>query len=266
MYYEHGGDLIGTDPVRDMHFYRLFGKQYDAVLVNSEFTRGKVLTLKSVQEHRVRTCYIGVNVEAYSNGSRRRALRQHLGIPERSIVIGTVSRLVEQKGVDDFVRVAAAIRIVRDDCHFIVVGDGDKRKTLEQLAASYNLRIHFLGNRTDVPMLLSMFDIFLYTPRWEPFGIVVVEALAAKIPVLGYRVGGMEEIFMKGGGGLLVDGRDYQQLARVALELLDDERAYRKLSHEGYANVKKNFNIRNTICVLENEYSVLAKAYEDLAH
>jgi glycosyltransferase involved in cell wall biosynthesis len=102
-----------------------------------------------------------------------------------------------------------------------------------------------------------MFDVFMCTSRWEPFGIAVLEAMAAEIPVVGFAVDGIREIVEKGGGAVLIEGRDYDTLARTVIRLLDDPQASRQLAAQGLANVKSNFDIRTNIKVLENVYTAL---------
>lgn len=178
-------------------------------------------------------------------------------------MIGVVGRLVEQKGMDDFIRVAHEIQKMRQDVVFLIIGDGKKRMTLERMSLQYDVDILFLGDRSDVPDLLSIFDVFLFTSKWEPFGIVLLEAMAAKVPILGFAVGGAREIIDKG-GGVLFDKRDHKKLAQLTVQVLGDQKTHERLSAQGYANVMRNFNIVKCIKKLEWSYfSVLAKINEN---
>jgi len=183
-------------------------------------------------------------------------MRQSLGIKEHCKVIGIVCRLVEQKGVDDFIKTANKIQKMRQDVIFLVVGEGEKRKALEKMAADFGLDIIFLGDRSDVPDLLAIFDIFLFTSKWEPFGIVLLEAMAAQIPILGFAVGGAREIIDKG-GGILIEHRNHQKLAELVIDVLRDRTVYKRLASQGYSNLINNFHIEKSIKRLEQEYLML---------
>lgn len=264
LYFEHGGDLVGDNPRKDEQFYRYFGRFYDMILVNSNFVKDRLLGLENKRLPVIKTFDIAIDTEQYNDSVDRRKVKLQLGIPEKNRVIGTVCRLVEQKGVDDFIKVASKINRLCDSCSFVVIGEGNKRFELERMADTCNLNVHFLGDRSDVPTLLKVFDIFLFTPKWEPFGIVVLEALAAKVPVLGFSVGGMKEIIQRCRAGLMIEQRDHNRLAEMAVKLLHDRILYSQISHTGYVHVKKFYDIRPSIKKLEREYiTILEKRFHE---
>jgi glycosyltransferase involved in cell wall biosynthesis len=192
----------------------------------------------------------------YKNSGKKKKLKAKFGISETDNVIGTVCRLVEAKGVDDFIKVAREVQGMRQNIVFLVIGEGEKRKALEKMAVDFGVDIRFLGDRSDVSDLLSIFDIFLFTSKWESFGITVLEAMAAKVPVVGFAVGGAREI-MDMGGGALLEERNYKKLATLIVEVLEDRVTYERLSAQGYANVMKNFHIKKSIELLEKKYMAL---------
>lgn len=256
IFFEHGGDLIGDKPNRDILFYYCFARFYDLVFTNSEYMRKRIVALKRVNPRKVRTFYIGIDPMPYEQSKNQQLIKQQLKIDAHKNVIGIVCRLVGQKGVDDFIKVAEEIQRTYREIVFLVVGDGEKRALLEMMAAHHNVDIRFLGDRSDVPDLLSIFDIFLFTSKWEPFGIVLLEAMAARVPVLGFAVGGASEIINKG-GGVLLEERDHKKLAELTVEILEDRATYQRLSAMGYANLTANFHIKKSVKLLEKEYVVL---------
>ena len=143
-----------------------------------------------------------------------------------------------------------------EDIVFLVVGEGEKRSELEKKASDAGVGIRFLGDRKDIPDILRIFDIFLFTSKWEPFGIVLLEAMAAQIPILGFAVGGAREIIEKG-GGILLDRRDHKALARLAIRVLRDHELYNKLAAQGYSNLIDNFHVKESIKRLEQAYMQL---------
>ena len=181
-------------------------------------------------------------------------------IPAGNKVVGIVGRLVEQKGIDDFIEIAARIQERQKDCSFIVVGDGPLRVELEKMAQERKVPIKFTGDRQDLPELLPVFDIFIFTSRWEPFGIIILESLASGVPVVGFAVDGMRAIIEKGGGGILVQNRDHAKVAEAACSLLNDQRRRDEVARQGYENVQKNFEVKENIKALEEEYQGILNA------
>ena len=221
--------------------------------------RNKIVEVTKIKPQKIKVYYYGIDIDKYENDPANSNLKAKLNIPGNNRVLGMVGRLAEQKGVDDFIKIASEIQKLSSQCSFVVIGDGSLRADLERMAVKYKVDIKFLGDRQDVPELLSIFDVFIFTSRWEPFGIVVLEAFAAKLPVVGFKVPGMREIIEKGGGGILIEERDHCKVAKIAVDLLEDSKKYSELSKEGYLNVQKNFNVQKTIKILEEEYRLLLK-------
>ena len=255
IYFEHGGYLDGKTPRREIRFYNVFGRAYRLILTNSDYMMDKICTLTTVPREKVKTLYLGVDVGKHSH-CKNNSLKEKCGIPERNKVLGIVGRLVEQKGVDDFLRVAAVIKEMKNDlhCSFVVVGDGILRDKLKKMSQELNLDVKFLGDRQDVSELLRFVDVFVFTSKQEAFGIALIEAMASKVPIAGFSVPGAKEMFEKGGGGILIDERDHKRLARVVLELLLDEKRCNKLAQDGFSNVTNNFSIQATVRRLEDHY------------
>ncbi len=256
VYFEHGSDLIAQNQNREIHFYNRIGRHYDLIMANSHYTKNRILELTGVDAQKVIVFYIGIDHELYHRAHRDDTLRQKLGFTNKDTVIGTIGRLVEQKGIDDFVMVAAELAKLHRSCRFVVVGEGHKRAELERMANAHHIDVMFLGERLDIPSIISTFDLFLFTSKWEPFGIVVLEAMAASVPVVGYSVPGMKEIIDRG-GGVLVKKRDPRVLARTAMNILTNREQYVNLQRAGLANVRASFNIRKRIKELEAIYSKL---------
>lgn len=257
VYFEHGGDLAGRNPRREIMFYQCFGRLYDLILANSDYIKHTLMQFNNLNPLKIKTFYNGIDPLMYGNSGKNKKLKMQLRIPIEHKVIGTVCRLVEAKGVDDFIRVASEIRKRNKKFSFVIIGDGSERPRLEKMAVRCSVEIKFLGERYDVPVLLNIFDIFLCTSKWESFGIAILEAMAAKVPVIGFAVPGMREIITKGGGGILIEKRDHKKLAKIAVDLLEDQERYNRISNEGYVNIRKNFDIKKNIKGLEEKYDSL---------
>ncbi len=261
VYFEHGGDLIGNSPQKEGIFYKLFGKFYSTIFANSDYVKQRIIGASRILENRVKTLTIGIDAGKYKKYDKegKDALKNVLHIPIEDRVVGVVGRLVPAKGIDDFIKTAVEIMLLCKKVSFVIVGDGVLRPRFEKLAIDLNIKICFLGERSDVPKILPIFDIFLFTSKWESFGIVLLEAMASRVPIVGFSVSGANEIFRNGGGALLIDERNHRKLAKLVADTLNDEETLEKLRDEGNANVKQNFDIRKTVEYLEQEYNTLVK-------
>ncbi len=262
IFFEHGGDLISNNSKRAILFYHCFMRYYDLVLANSEYIRRRILALNKVDPQKVRTFYIGIDPTPYQSDRGQGLNKPPIFVDANKKVIGVVGRLVEEKGIDDFIKVANEIHRIHQNVVFLIVGDGEKRTLLERMAAQYEADIRFLGDRSDIAEILNSFDIFLFTSKIESYGIVLLESMAAKVPILGFAVGGANEILKKG-GGILLETRSHEKLAQLAVDLLDDPTACERMSAIGYRNLIDNFHIKKSIDVLEQEYLTLLSRPQD---
>jgi glycosyltransferase involved in cell wall biosynthesis len=167
----------------------------------------------------------GIELDRFRRPARpREAVRAELGIPLDAPVVGTVTRLSPQKAPLDFVTAAAQVAASRPNAHFVVVGDGPLRAEVESRVAAAGLagRFHLTGLRRDVPDLLHSFDVFALTSLWEGLPRVLIQAMAAGLPVVATAVDGSAEAVEDGVNGLLTPPGDPQALAAALLRLLGD--------------------------------------------
>jgi glycosyltransferase involved in cell wall biosynthesis len=176
-----------------------------------------------------------------------------LGVHERQMLVGIVCRLDEWKGVDVFIDAAARIAAVRPDVQFVVVGGaiiGQEAyaRSLEAHAEGVGLagRMHFTGwtyGPADMPEVHRALDIaVLASSEPEPFGLVVVEAMATGVPVVATAQGGPAEIVIEGVTGLLVPPRDPDAMAAAVLSLVDDPAAAARMGAAGRARACERYS------------------------
>lgn len=140
-------------------------------------------------------------------------------VPEGVRVLLCVCRLEPQKGVD------VAIRALREvpDAHLVVLGEGPQRAELEALACE---RVHLLGRVPDVAAWLRRADVLVHPVRWEGFGLALLEAMLASLPVVATRVSSIPEIVLDGETGILVPPDDPAALAAAVNKVLADPAGY----------------------------------------
>jgi glycosyltransferase involved in cell wall biosynthesis len=141
--------------------------------------------------------------------------------------VGVVGRLVPEKGVDVFLQAAALVLAVVPQARFLVVGDGPVRADLERQAAGLGIadRVTFTGFRADAPQVIAGLDLLAVPSRSDGSPLVVCEAMAAGVPVVASRVGGLPDLVADGRTGLLVGPGRSEELARALVSLLLDPTA-----------------------------------------
>lgn len=153
----------------------------------------------------------------------RAVARRELGLDADAPVALCAARLVDQKRHDVLLR---AWSEVPPHGVLLIAGDGPNRRDLEALRVELGLgdRVRLLGNRRDMPRLLSAADVATLASDWEGLPVFVLEAMAAGRPIVATEVDGLSEV-LRGGGGLLVPPRSPSALAGALTQLLTDTAA-----------------------------------------
>ena len=160
----------------------------------------------------------------------------------RMFLFSFVARLVPGKGHADALRAFA--RVVREEtsARLIIAGDGPLQRSIENLAISLSIgeRVKLLGYRKDVPALLAASDAFVHPSLGEPFGLSILEAMAAGRPVIAYRDGGPSEVIQD--GGILVAPGDIAGLTEAMLRLARDPDLAARMGRIAQQDVEVRFN------------------------
>lgn len=200
----------------------------------------------------IETIYNGIDLKHFAPTNKE---------PTATFTVGTIGHLAPIKGHDIFVRAAAIIRQKRTDIRFIIVGEdksksGENRRALENLIAENNLQNHLelRGWTDDVRAILNQLDLFVSAARSEPFGLVIVEAMAAQIPVVATRSEGATEIIEDGTSGILVELENSENLAQAILDLADDPSHRNHLANGGRRRVEDCFSLEKMVAETEAFY------------
>jgi len=191
--------------------------------------------------------------EYYGAGS----LRAALGLSADTRLVVMVGRLEREKDWWTFLRVARRVRQESGHCcAFLAIGSGSEEILLRDYARNQGLEhVFFLGHRNDVPALLRQADVFLLTSRYEPFGIALVEAMAAGRAVVATRSGGTQNIVTDGVNGLLAPVGDVRCLANHVLSLLRDDGFRQGLAQRARQTVSERYRLDTMAARLAHIYS-----------
>lgn len=174
----------------------------------------------------------------------------------RRRVITTVANLRPGKGHDVLLKAAARVLRRVPDARFHIVGDGPRRQELERLASVLRIsgQVRFFGRCDRVPKVLGESDIFAFPSFMEASPNAVLEAMAAGLPVVATRVGGVPEIIDHDRNGLLVAPRDDRALAAALLRLIDRPTLATRLGHAARRTVETRFSFDRMAGEFESLY------------
>ncbi len=230
----------------------------DAVIVNSAAAARELSGRFHVPESKVENIGVGTDLERISAAEPAEELRRELDLGE-SKVVGVVAKLSPVKGHGRFLEAAALTARTYGDVRFLVVGDGSERPALEREAGELGLsgKVHFIGVRDDVPAVLKLMDVLVLSSLSEGSPNVLLEGMAAGVPVVAMSVGGVPEVVEDGVSGFLVDPGDAPGLSNAVLRLLNDSDRAREMGRKGRAIAAENYDINRVIARVEDVFTSL---------
>ena len=179
----------------------------------------------------------------------RRQLLSELGLRGDSRLVGLIGRLWPQKRVKDAIWAADLLKVIRDDLHLLVIGDGPHRDRLRMFRDQVVIRdrVHFLGHRSDVARLLPHLDVLWSTSGYEGQSNAILEAMAAGVPVVATDIPGTRDLVLPQKTGCLVPIGDRAGFARWTNMLLDDAELAERLGRAGQERVRAEFSVEKMI-------------------
>jgi glycosyltransferase involved in cell wall biosynthesis len=156
--------------------------------------------------------------------SARTKIRSELGVSSDTPLVGIVAALRNEKNHSMLVRAAAEMRDRHPDTHWVIIGDGPERSSIEDLAGELAMadRIHLLGTRHDTEKLVAALDVFTLCSLNEASPVSILEALACQVPVVATDVGSIGESIVDGETGFLIPSEDVQELSDRVSSLLSN--------------------------------------------
>jgi len=212
----------------------------------------------------VRVICNGIDPERFTRVSREEA-RKKFGLPHDAPVVGMIAHMIPWKRHDAFIAAAELIRRQRPEARFVIVGRdlfGEHARyiaKLQEQAEKAGLKDCLAWIRDlDAPEeLLPAFDVLLHPALKEPFGRIICEAMAARVPVVAAESAGPATIIEQRKSGVLVRDGVPQQMAEEALKLLADPALAARLAEEGLRTVRSKFTVRRVCEQLVKEYAAV---------
>lgn len=167
----------------------------DLIIVNSEIDRQLALKYKIVPEKKLVKIYNGIDVSSLNFLSREEA-KQKLNLSGNETIIGTVANFYKTKGLEYLIQAARQILKASPPTFFVIIGEGGLRPKLERLIKKYGLenKVMLAGRIPDAYQYLKAFDVFVLPSLKEGFPWIILEAIAAQVPIVATKVGALPEI------------------------------------------------------------------------
>jgi glycosyltransferase involved in cell wall biosynthesis len=252
IYHEHGtGKKSGLRKIA----YRFAFRKAKGIIAVSKSTKTNFINCYQIENGRISLIYNPVDMKRFRVSVNKKKFLDELNIEANKPVIGFVGRLVEQKGCDILLKALKRVKYKTSNFHLLAIGEGDSKKAYEQLSLTLGLQdqVTFLGIKDNIEEYFSVFDMLVVPSRWEPFGLVLLEAMASRVPVLAFAVDGIAEIVRDGKDGLLCEPKDVDDLSEKIIYMLNNEKCRNDLGFSGYYRAKE-FDIEKFILRIQNVY------------
>lgn len=235
-------------------------KQADHVIAISEYEKNKILQL-GVDEKQITVIPNAVDGHSFRAEADGAAFRRDICIPAHIRLVGIVGCLVGWKGHKVFLEACSKV-LKSGTIHAVIVGDtpdgNHKYKSeLESYAKSLGIGdcVHFVGHRRDVSSAMVACDVIVHaSTEPEPFGRVIIEAMALGKPVVATAPGGPGEIIENGIDGFLVPPKDSKSIADCVIKILENNEFTLRLSVKAQDKIKQEYNVKKYVNSIQNLY------------
>ncbi len=230
-----------------MKFYefvdKLLLRKFVSIIAVSQSLKNELIK-SGMQEGKINVVHNGIEIEKFIISDGQQELKKSLGIQEGENVIGTIGRLSSEKGHTYLIKEFAEVASVLPKIKLLIVGDGPLRARLEELVREFQLesRVIFTGRRQDIPEILGVMDIFVLPSLIEAMPISLLEALAAKKPVIATNVGDISRVIKNGETGILIEPESINGLSHAVRQLITEPGKAMLLANNGYEVVKSEFS------------------------
>lgn len=237
----------------------------DHVVAVSGAVRRYLLSHTGVRAQRATIIYNGIDVRAF-DASTRSAPIPWPSTWEGATLIVTVGSLTLRKGHRYLLEAMTEVNKHFSDARLVILGEGPERERLQTIAARLGIADHvsFVGFCSHVPAVLRRADLYVHPSVHEPFGMAVIEAMAAERAVVASAVGGIPEILPDEDVGLLVPPADSAALANAICTLLASPQCRKEMGARARQRVLKHFDIGTTVEAYQRLYFDLAERKERL--
>lgn len=213
-----------------------------------------------INKNKIVLIHNGVDLDRFFPRPLQEEKMRELGIKSSGPIIGTIGRMVTEKGHVYLVEALKYLKAEWKDLLCPFIGQGPSFPEIKKMAADLGISdmCIFFGNRKDVEHIYPIFDLFVLPSIREFFGIVLLEAMASVVPVIATASGGPLDFIKSNVNGVLVPARDAKALASEISRLLSNRDKARTIATEGRKTVEQQFNVKKIVNKIDDLYYSIA--------
>lgn len=233
-------------PKRNQTFKKI-SKWCNAVIGNSQMVADYLRDTVAISPEKIHVIQNGIDQSRFQGIEYN--LKSELGLSPQKKLIGKIARLVLEKNHPVLLDAVSLLAKERQDFCLILIGDGPMRLELESQVERLKLQkcVRFLGERTDIPQILSGLDMVVQSSNYEGMPNALMEGMAAKKAVVATDVGGTGELIIHQKTGLLVPPNNAEALATALSTLLDDPTLATQLAEKGFQHLVDGFSVEKMV-------------------
>lgn len=256
---KHMGSYVSKNDILHKYLY----KRVNGIFAISNYVKESLLRTCPVKENKIRILPDFIKLEKYDNGKYDRdEIRNQYKVDSNTFLAGMAGRFTPGKGHEDLIDAAKIIRSKAkiDIKYFIVggasLGEDEYEAKIRSMVKDSGIENDFIftGYSNEVQKLMNAMDIFVMPSHEESFGIVLLEAMAMKLPVIATDNAGAKDIVINNESGLLIKPKNPEKLAEKIMDLINDKEKRTKLGMAGRQRVEENFSSDNIIDQLVDFY------------
>ena len=225
----------------------------------------KVAVLSKLQKHPFKTFYLNSHISVIPNMIRHTEYRLNSNsrnvsrLPDKKVIVVFIaSHLTEEKGVMEFLQAAVLLNRRKGGLHFVIVGGGEKESEMRRFCRDNHMeeQTSFMGfvNKKQVIRILNASDIFVLPSYSEGFPMVILEAMAAGLPIVATKVGAVPEIIEEGSNGFLVRIKDANDLYHKVSVLVGNKNLRLKMGKKNMSQVAERYSIDSVAKIFDEIY------------
>lgn len=221
------------------------------IIAVSEQNKKLLTELYPFLANRITTIHNGIDTTwfesqllSFSKSDRDRYRTSVFDNTDNAPILVAVAELHPRKGLIHLLKSAAQLQEKRIAFKLVIAGEGRQRNELETFIAEHRLtqEVTLLGQRKDIPQILAASDIFILPSLHEAFGLVLLEAMIARLPIIASRSGGVPEIVTEGENGILVPPEDSAALTEAIISLINNPARAQEMSEKNHEKVRMQFD------------------------
>jgi glycosyltransferase involved in cell wall biosynthesis len=245
--------IINTIALRFIDFYIGVSKNFKQMLIKRKFDPQRIFTV-----------YNGIDFDTeIGTYSREEFSRKfNVNVTNDDIVVGILARITPVKGLNTFVNAAKEVLKQNPKVKFVIGGDGEERKSLENRVNSLGIsnNFFFLGFVDDPYEFMCNVDINVLTSISESFPYSILEGTKVKKATISSNVGGLSDLIESGKNGYLFNPGDYKKLAEYILNLVNDADLRKDMGEKIYLKASEKFSLKNMCKTQLDIYSSVLSA------